>query len=155
MQKLFEISVEPHLVKFAVKEFWEGSTSPFPIEEGSRLGKQILLFLIDKRHKQGYTLESDNSTVWISLSDTLAKRSPDLIKLSRINEFLEDEFKSKLHTWVRAQVRIGHQRYPSIISFMDFHGIDPAPMMDRYYQYIMRLDHRPFKLIQNKNVKTP
>ena len=142
MQKLFEISVEPHLVKFAVKEFWESTNSPFPIDEGSRLGKQILLFLIDKRHKQAYTVAAENSTISVVLSDTLAKRSPDLIKLSRINEFLEEEFKSKLHTWVRAQVLMGNGRYQSVVSFMKFHKIDPAQMIQRYYQYIMRLDNR-------------
>jgi hypothetical protein len=151
MQKVFSIPTDYHLKKFVEKEFLEGYNEPFPIDERSILGKQIFSYLIDKRSQLETTREYE-SILTLSLSDTLAKRSPDLKKLSRINSFLEDIFKRSLIIWVRSQMNLGNNRYQSLINFLKYYDLHSMEMIDRYYQFVKRSNYFTYRL-QKKNEK--
>src|SRR5687768_16569161 len=122
MQKIWNIPSPPRLVRFAEKEFCDGLSFPFPVDEGSLIGRQIFTILTDQRLHKAPSTEHE-SALRILLSDTLAKRSPDLVKLSRINLYLEELFKRALVIWVKAQVQIGSNRYQSVVNFLRFYGL--------------------------------
>lgn len=145
MQKIFNIPAPDHLVKFATKEFWEGKTAPFPVDEGSLLGKHIFSILIDRRKLDPLYLGDYESELKLNLSNTLAKRSPDLIRLSRINLFLEELFRQCMISWVKAQIQIGSNRYQAVISFLKYYDLQTDEMVDRCYQYIKRKHNLPYR----------
>lgn len=167
MDRIWQIPIDEHLVKFALKEFFEGQEPPFKIDERSLLGKQILFYLIDKRNPTpgifdtDFTKEeSDNETfeddpqqieidkkgiIPIVLSTTLQKRSPNLLKLTRLNSFLDDQFKMYLRSWAQGQISIGFNRYQAIAQFMKFYDLDTDLLIKRYYQFILRIQNKAYK----------
>lgn len=148
MRKVFDIPVPDHLAKFATKELWDGYSYPFTIHEGMMIGKFILSLLIDKRERPFISCEYD-SQLTISLSDTLAKRSPTLLKLARINAFLEDLFNRSLITWTKAQMYQGCSRSQAVSSFIKYYGINEK-MTATCYQLVKREAVKPYTRLQNE-----
>ena len=147
MNKVFSVPSPTHLVKFAAKEFWEGKTPPFVVSERCILGKFIYSLLIDKRSRNDYAYESE-SILSIQLSDTLAKRSPTLSKLLRVNLFLQEHFDYSLMLWVKAQMQIGSNRYQAVLSFLRYFDLDTPKMIQRSYQFVKRNQNLPYRLRQ-------
>lgn len=147
MIKIFRIPLPTHLVKFSERELWEGYKPPFPVDERDILGKHIFSILVDLRfHKPTFP---DDDADWtylvISLSDQLAKRSPDLVKLSRVNIFLEACFKRALMIWVTAQLDAGQNKYQAVINFLKHYNILTDDTLDRYYLYVKRRSNLPYR----------
>lgn len=151
-KQIYAIPLPEHLVKFIQKEFWEGYKPPFPVDEGSLIGKQIFTILVDQR-AQDPVIPEVETFLQIRLSTTLAKRSPDLVKLSRINRYLEEHFKSCLIIWVKAQMQAGMNRYQSVIGFLGYYDIMTDDLVDRYYQYVKRCNYIPYRIHKNEKEK--
>lgn len=138
MRKVFDIPSHDYLVKFASKQFWPGyRSSPFPVNEKSMLGSYIFSLVIDKRSTGNLTNYEFNSTLSITLSDAIAKRSPDLVKLSRLNRFLDHLFKMNLIVYVRADEKL-YGTWRAITNFLSFYDINDHEMVSRMYQFVKR-----------------
>ncbi len=150
MRKVFEISLSPGLKKFVEKEFFDGSTAPHKINEGSLLGKYIYQVLNDRRNATFAELETidykNDEIISIELSDTLAKRSPSLLKLNKIKYYLLKIRNEKMKTWCIAQQMVGVNRYQAVLSFLKYYQIEDYHDIETAYQYITRVQNLPYKL---------
>jgi hypothetical protein len=148
MLKNFSVPVPLHLLRFAEKEYFEGMKPPYKVTERSLLGKHIMFLLNDRRSfeldEQALSFEE---YIEISLSEELAKCRPSLIKLSRLNRYLDEAFKQSLLLWVKAQTSAGLSKTQSLIMFLDHYSIpEPYEKFFVFYDYIKtnqkRIYHR-------------
>jgi len=136
MQKVFEISLPEHLVKFAVDEWFKDQNPPFFLTEKHRLGREILSILNDKREKEYSPYIEHSSSLKVELSDTLAKRSPDLIKLSRLEYILESILKEHCLIFVKGASSGGMHRYPAVEFYLKSKGIESDDLKVSLYNYV-------------------
>lgn len=147
---MFSIPCPSHLRKFAEKHFFDGLTAPFPITERESIGKHVMYSLIDKRQQSNLhaaALEYEE-ILSVELSDTLAKRSPNLLKLSRLIQWLDDQFKNSSLVWVQAQIQMGESRYQAARKFFEYYGIEDDRTFDSLYTYLKRRTNRTYNRIR-------
>lgn len=150
--KIVEIPVHDHLIRFAQKELWHDQDPPFRVEEDSLLGKYVFSLWLDFRQQDLATVES-NTLLSLEFSDSLAKRKITPRMLSKINSFLEHQFKAALAIWVKAQMDFGNNRYQAVLSFLRFYGCASEANIDRYYQYLQRARKLPYRYDKKKSEK--
>lgn len=166
MRKDFRIPVPAYLKKYFVKQFFSGQHGPHKIEEDTLIGKHVMSLLLDARtrklkHKhltrnkritrlpgesRGAQSSASNSTaarkdqvLEVILSEAMAKRSPNISKLIRLNTYLEDLFQSHLVTWIRSADFYGIPPYASSKDFLAYFAIDESEYShDGAYRYWQR-----------------
>ena len=145
MQKVWTIPVSKRILNFSIKAFWDGYSSPYPVDERSLMGKYIFSLLIDRREISSIDINESDQSLSIDLSDSLAKRSPSIMKLARVTRFLDEAYHEKLLTWCWAQMDAGVNIYQATKAFIKFHNIDESEI-DAAYQFVKRKKNLPFKL---------
>jgi hypothetical protein len=145
VRKEFDLLVDDHILKWAKKEIWDDDKPPYKINERTLVGKMIFGLLIDKRKIDKPTIGNDKSILKVEFSDALAKRSPDPLKLIRVNNILEMLFKIHLQKWVDAQYELHPNRYQVMENFFKKYEIEMTQqIIGRYQKYIQRAKSRPF-----------
>ncbi len=150
MQKYFNVQLSFHLSRFLERELFEGKEYPYYLEEGTSLGKFVFALMTDKREipERKRDPEEDETLfdlVTFELSDTLAKRSPSVVRLSQIEIYLEEQFKRSLLIWVKAQQALGINRYQAVKGFCIYYDLTSPKDIEKFYQYVKRYDYIKFK----------
>jgi hypothetical protein len=127
MRKNFSVPVLPYLKKYTEKHFFAGLKGPHKIEEDTLLGKQFMSIIIDARSKDFIDKHLEfTASLDVTLSESMAKRSPNLKKLICINFFLDKLFKDALVHWIKSADHFGIRPYPSSKMFLEYYGIEEA-----------------------------
>jgi hypothetical protein len=145
MEKVFSIPCPEHLKAYASKAFFDGMASPYKITERSLFGKMIMSALLDKRKPEEDTdqvkrEQGDDDERWLTLdvelSVALAKRSPNIFKLVRINSFLNQLFYFSLYEFYLCLEHDGISRYTACEKFYSFYGIKNKLLISRGFEYV-------------------
>lgn len=144
MHSTFHVPMPDHLIKWVSLHFFEGQGQPFKVNENSVIGRHIVAVLSDQRSKDLVDCDYENS-ISFELSAALARMGPSLIKLGHLRFGLENDFKSHLETYTRAQVNLGQGRYKSVESFLKaFQITEHEYSIETAYQIVKRIDSRKY-----------
>jgi len=151
MNSIYTIYLSERSTKYLAKEF-ENIPQPWKIDEGSLIGKLILGILTDKRACRVEELNTDDDRYpsTIELSDTLAKRSPTVLKLNQLDCSIELLFKASIEKWVSGQMAAGCTRAAGTESYLTHLGISQERNYSTVYQYISRKINRNYEKAQKK-----
>jgi hypothetical protein len=153
-RKVFTVPVAGHLKTWAIKRLWENETEPYPLSEGTLVGKYAFSFLVDKRELKFIPDVRHDQEIKIRLSNTLSKRSPSVQKLVRLNKIFDHLFKHSLIEWCRAYGvfdELQMDRAKSIRMFLNYHGINNPEVYEMCYQYVTREKERDYEKAKGKN----
>ncbi len=125
----FRVPIKPHLKKILLKQFYPNHRSDefIKVEEDSLLGRHIMSILIDKRTIKKATglLRYDfQDELKLELSQTMAKRSPRIDKLTMLNHELDEIFQTALFVWIKAQKHSGISAKRACESFIAFYELE-------------------------------
>ncbi len=124
------VPIKPHLKKFYLKCY--DLTEPVKLEEDTILGSYVMSVLQDKRglannvnsQFKGYVSELLTDTIKLQLSKVMMERSPRVIKLVRINIFLQHIFKHSVIVFVKASIKSGYNAYNACKMFLEAYDFD-------------------------------
>lgn len=153
--RVFNIPMTDTLVKFCQREFFEGLETPYFVEEGSLIGKEISRLLLDKRKTPG-AITADitrNAVLCIALSATLAKRSPSHAKLYKLNNWIEEYFRQALKIYCAALISAGHYRTEAVRSFLSHYNINSEANFEACYKLVTRHEGKAYLRAKKRNAQ--
>lgn len=131
LNTIISVPIKPHLKQFYLKTY--ELTEPVKLEEDSILGSYVMSVLQDKRgstnpyfFNKGYTSDLITDTLKVKLSEAMVKRSPRIIKLIRINIFLQHIFKHSIIVYIKASMKSGVNAYTACKLFLESYGFDES-----------------------------